>query len=906
MAKLGNSKSRLTVLRNYVWAILSLWTVFVVLVLLWSLSHETFSTEEVARIHARSAFEKDLVYRRWVAGHGGVYVPVTNQTPPNPYLSNVEERDITTPSGRALTLINPAYMTRQVHEMGAAQYGHRGHITSLNPIRPANAADEWETKALRAFEQGATEVSSVEELDNEEYLRLMRPMITEQACLKCHAEQGYKAGDLRGGISVSVPMAPLRAIARGHMATMALGHGLLWVLGLGGISLTGWHLKQRIRERDHAEEQIREQSEFLKSTIESLAHPFYVIDADDYTVKMANSAAQLAAVDGKSPCYALIHNKDRPCRTAEHPCPLETIKETKQPVTVEHIHYGKDGDVRSVEVHASPIFDREGNVIQMIEYCLDITERKRTEEALQKQREELRIIFDSVPAGIWYKDKENRFIRVNKAAAESISMKPEDIEGRLACELFPEEAEHYYKDDLEVIKSGKPKWGIVEKMQVPGGENKWVRTDKVPYWDEQGNVAGVIAFVVDITERKRAEEALQRAHNELEQRVQERTAELLKANEQLTLAKQSLQESEEKYRILVESAGESIATFDEDGVFLFLNEMSAKQLGGKPEDYVGKTMWDLFPKEIADRQAASVREVINTEQGMNQVVLTELQGQPRWFNTTLEPLRDSSGKVTAAMVVARDIHTLKQAEEELEMYRERIARAEQLASLGTLSATVAHELTQPLTVISLSIENVLTKLEATSSPETVIRRLNDSLTEISNITSIVERFRNFARRSSDEIVREIELGVVGERVVKLLNESARRAKITLHLNDMDKLPPVYSNEKDMEQLFFALTGNAIQAAEGKKGRELFISGAVKNEYIELSFSDNCGGVAPEDIDKIFEPFFTTKPKGQGTGLGLCVVQSIVSRAGGKIRVESKFGEGSTFFVTLPINKSTRS
>ncbi|GAG24349.1 unnamed protein product, partial [marine sediment metagenome] len=85
-----------------------------------------------------------------------------------------------------------------------------------------------------------------------------------------------------------------------------------------------------------------------------------------------------------------------------------------------------------------------------------------------------------------------------------------------------------------------------------------------------------------------------------------------------------------------------------------------------------------------------------------------------------------------------------------------------------------------------------------------------------------------------------------------------------------------------------------------------INGAVKNEYIELWFSDNCGGIAPENINKIFEPFFTTKPKGQGTGLGLCVVQSIVYRAGGNIRVESKFGEGSTFFVTLPINKSTRS
>jgi len=242
----------------------------------------------------------------------------------------------------------------------------------------------------------------------------------------------------------------------------------------------------------------------------------------------------------------------------------------------------------------------------------------------------------------------------------------------------------------------------------------------------------------------------------------------------------------------------------------------------------------------------------------------------------------------------------------MSIYSEKMARAEQLASLGTLSATVAHELTQPLTVIRLLIENALTKLEAASSPETVTRKLKDSLTEVSNITSIVERFRNYARRSSEEIVREIELGVVGERVVKLLNESARRARITLHLNGMDKLPPVYLNEKDMEQLFFALADNAVQAADGKKSRQLIINGAVKNEYIELSFSDNCGGIASENIDKIFEPFFTTKPKGQGTGLGLCIVQSIVSRAGGNIRVESMFGEGSTFFVTLPTNKSMKS
>ncbi len=96
-------------------------------------------------------FEKDVIYRRWNADHGGVYVPVTQKTKPNPYLDDLE-RDIITPLGKKLTKVNPAYMTRQVHELALKSNGVRGHITSLNPIRPANAPDPWETQALKAFE----------------------------------------------------------------------------------------------------------------------------------------------------------------------------------------------------------------------------------------------------------------------------------------------------------------------------------------------------------------------------------------------------------------------------------------------------------------------------------------------------------------------------------------------------------------------------------------------------------------------------------------------------------------------------------------------------------------------------------------------------------------------------------
>src|SRR4030043_1425649 len=211
-----------------------LWTIIIAASLIWSLIRTKEETLEGAHIQAHISYVKDIVYRRWNAMHGGVYVPVTEETQPNPYLSDVPERDLITPSGWYLTLINPAYMTRQVYELMKENYGIRGHITSLNPIRSENAPDAWGTQSLGAFESGKTEISSIEKIEGKEYFRLMHPFVTEENCLKCHAKQGYKEGAIRGGISVSIPMEPLRAIENRHIWTFAAVHGLLWLLGVCG------------------------------------------------------------------------------------------------------------------------------------------------------------------------------------------------------------------------------------------------------------------------------------------------------------------------------------------------------------------------------------------------------------------------------------------------------------------------------------------------------------------------------------------------------------------------------------------------------------------------------------------------------------------------------------------------
>jgi hypothetical protein len=239
--------ARLSRPRRFGWVLLGVWTTVVAASLIWNLAQQRRETLTLAYTTALTLYEKDLIYRRWAADHGGVYVPVTAATPPSPYLSHLPERDLQTPSGRRLTLINPAYMTRQVYELAQESRQPQGHLHSLKPLRPENIPDSWETAALKAFEQGQTEVRGIEKPDGNEVFRLMRPFITEKSCLGCHAGQGYRLGDIRGGISLAVPMASLRQAQDSMQVALVGGHGLLWLLGALGIMVAVRNLEKAHR-----------------------------------------------------------------------------------------------------------------------------------------------------------------------------------------------------------------------------------------------------------------------------------------------------------------------------------------------------------------------------------------------------------------------------------------------------------------------------------------------------------------------------------------------------------------------------------------------------------------------------------------------------------------------------------
>lgn len=257
-----------------------LWTLAIAGLGVWHYASSYNAFIENAQTAARYSLQKDLTYRHWATGHGGVYVPVSEQTPPNPYLAHLPERDLITPSGQVLTLVNPAYMTRQVHEMATHTFGSRGKITSLNLLRPENAPDAWEEQALYAFEAGAEEWSTVATMDNEMYVRLMRPFLIEEGCLKCHSHQGYQIGDIRGGISVAIPWAPYREELAAVIPNLAFSYGPIWLLGLIFVTLHRRKISEFLRRHQQAEAQLQQQRQQLEQRNTDLQRFNYTVSHD--------------------------------------------------------------------------------------------------------------------------------------------------------------------------------------------------------------------------------------------------------------------------------------------------------------------------------------------------------------------------------------------------------------------------------------------------------------------------------------------------------------------------------------------------------------------------------------------------------------------------------------------------
>lgn len=267
-----------------------------------------------------------------------------------------------------------------------------------------------------------------------------------------------------------------------------------------------------ITEKMHVRDEIVRARDEWEYTFNAVPDLIAIIDANFRVVRANKAMADRLgmapeAVTGRH-CYEIVHQTKIPPEICPHSRLLADGKSHSIDIHEENL----DGDF---QLTVTPMKDKAGTVTGSIHVLHDISRRKKDETALRRAGGELQTIIDNAPSMIWYKDTKNNFVRANPASARAFGLPQAQIEGRSAAELIPDRSEQYYQDDLEVIRSGRPKLGIIEQLTTARGDTIWVQTDKVPIRDESGTITGVLAFAVDITERKIAQEALALANKKL-------------------------------------------------------------------------------------------------------------------------------------------------------------------------------------------------------------------------------------------------------------------------------------------------------------------------------------------------------------------------------------------------------
>jgi PAS domain S-box-containing protein len=433
----------------------------------------------------------------------------------------VPERDIVTPSGRRLTLLNPAYMTRQVYELAQASGLPRGHLTSLKPLRPENTPDPWEKKALEAFEHGVDEVSEVVSIDGQPAMRLMRPFRIDLSCLTCHEEQGYKVGDIRGGISVSVPMSPIMPNVS-HTWSLILGHVVLWMLGVVGIVLAGRKISLSAAEAMAAQEAAAAATMAVQA-VDGMLDGVIITDPSGRIVHTNKALTEYFGWGREvlgEPATILAADRD----AAKFLPALTTCLEQGYARDLEGNILTKDRREVPVLVNASLITDPQGRPLGVIWAIRDITALRQAETALETERRRLLSLLEELPAYIYLKAPDYSIKFANRFFREKIG----DPGDRPCYEVLHGFAAPCKEcQAMQVLETHEPH------------EREWVhrggRTYSAyvyPFADSDGSPL-ILELGIDITERKKAEEEVLQLNEELEQRVKRRTAQLEAANREL-------------------------------------------------------------------------------------------------------------------------------------------------------------------------------------------------------------------------------------------------------------------------------------------------------------------------------------------------------------------------------------
>jgi len=417
------------------------WTCTVLVSLMWNLHIQHEETREVALNVARAYLFSDNRYRRWNALHGGVYIPADKISEHNlPF--NVDEPEIISPSGRKLILVDHAFMMEQVYQLAGPAEDIRGKLKSLDPLSEKGVANEWERSALESLQNGEEEVGELLEINNKQFIVLMRPFVIEEPCLKCHEQGGYKPGDIRGGIAVRIPLERFGIANIPQLKMLWWGHILWWLLGFVGLALSYTVMRSRIYERERAESALeklrRQQEQILLAAGEGI----YGVDTKGKTTFVNTAAAKLLGWEpeeliGRNQHATIHHSKPDGAPYPEDQCPISAAMfDGKIHQGTDEWYIRKDGSRFPIDYISAPLIEK-GIVTGTVVTFADVSKRKKAEQDMARAQLYLQNIINAMPSILIGVDMQGRVTQWNNEAAEVTGFTPEDAYGRQLDEVFP-------------------------------------------------------------------------------------------------------------------------------------------------------------------------------------------------------------------------------------------------------------------------------------------------------------------------------------------------------------------------------------------------------------------------------------------------------------------------------------